>query len=390
MFDTGACSRVGMKGPSFSRMVREIVDKGIWLTGFGAFVVGSACAQSSVVLYGVADADLRLDHTAIGTLRSIGSGGEGGTRWGIRGAEDLGGGLKATFIFEQGFDIGDNSVTQGNVTGVTPSSPTSSTGGRLFSRTATVGLASSTFGEIRFGRINTPFYEMWTPIDPAGGLLAGSMTYAVGNISRFDNSIYYASPAVYGFKFTGAARIGESTTANSTAAQKNGGRGGNPTLSYASDRLLAGYSYLSTTNALETNTMRTQFAGAVYDLSVLKLHGLFFTTHDRLTTNVSAYAAGISAPLGNFNVFGQVARINNRYKDNNSQLYLNDANFFGLGANYNFSRRTDVYVAGAKAVNSGNAAYLLLDTTNGGLLTAANVPPGFNPWSFQVGIRHRF
>ena len=82
----------------------------------GAFA-GTAQAQTSVTLYGIADGDLRLDHTNIGTLKSVGSGGESGSRWGIRGSEDLGGGLKANFIFEQGIDITDNSVPQGNIGG---------------------------------------------------------------------------------------------------------------------------------------------------------------------------------------------------------------------------------------------------------------------------------
>ncbi len=80
----------------------------------GAVGATAAPAQTSVVLYGIADGDLRLDHTGIGTLKSIGSGASSGSRWGLRGTEDLGGGLKASFNLEQGFDLSDNSVTQGN------------------------------------------------------------------------------------------------------------------------------------------------------------------------------------------------------------------------------------------------------------------------------------
>src|ERR1700760_5283 len=104
-------------------------------------MIGLTCARNAhaqVILYGVADANFRLDHTSIGTLKSVGSGGESGSRWGIRGTEDLGGGLKAVFTFEQGFDLSDNSVPQGGVTPTTPTSPVNGVSGssRLFSRTA--------------------------------------------------------------------------------------------------------------------------------------------------------------------------------------------------------------------------------------------------------------
>ena len=99
-------------------------------------------------------------------------------------------------------------------------------------------------------------------------------------------------------------------------------------------------------------------------------------------------------PVQSFAFYGQVARIDNRYQQNNSQLFHDDALFFGAGANYAFSKRTDVYLSGAKQQNRGNAINVVTDASNAGLFTtagaAANVPAGFDPWSAQVGIRHRF
>ncbi len=92
----------------------------------GSLAASSAVAQTTTVtLYGIADGDFRIDHTSIGNLKSIGSGGEAASRWGLRGTEDLGGGLKAVFNFEQDFDLSDNSVSQGNITPTTPTSPNS-------------------------------------------------------------------------------------------------------------------------------------------------------------------------------------------------------------------------------------------------------------------------
>lgn len=360
------------------------------------FVPALASAQTSVTIYGIADGNLRLDHTNIGTLKSVGGGGESGTRWGLRGTEDLGNGLKAIFNFEQGIDLSDNSVQQGNITGTTPNSPVSSTGSRLFSRTATVGLSSNVAGELRVGRAYTPFYVTWASIDPmSAGLVGQAQNYAVGNVTRFDNAIYYDSPKIYGFQALGAFRVGESTTSNpASGSVKYGGYGYNVTVNYANGPILAAYSWLSTRNALDNNSTHTRFAGAVYDFKVIKLHGLYFRTQNETTVRIQSYGLGITVPFGAFSFYGQAARIDNRYDENNSSLQNDDAMFYGIGANYSFSKRTDVYTSAGKQSNRGAAVYVLNDASNAGLYTigtpTSNVTPGFDPWSFQIGLRHRF
>src|ERR1700754_1902012 len=194
----------------------------------GAFA-GAAQAQTSVTLYGIADGDLRFDHTNIGTLKSIGSGGESGSRWGIRGTEDLGGGLKANFIFEQGFDLSDNSVPQGSIgggasagQGGTSTAPHSSTGSRLFGRIATVGLSGG-FGEFRFGRGYNPLFLVQATADPFGAGFVGQISNLyVNNSIRNDNAMYYDTPRIAGFQASGVYQFGESST-DSAATQKKGG-----------------------------------------------------------------------------------------------------------------------------------------------------------------------
>ncbi len=363
----------------------------------GALFASAAHAQTSITLYGIADGDVRFDHTNIGTLKSIGSGGESGTRWGLRGTEDLGNGLKANFNFEQGVDLSDNSVTQGNVTPTTPNSPVSSTGSRLFSRTATVGLSSTQFGEVRIGRAYTPFYVLWSAVDPGGaGFVAGAQNYAVGNTSRYDNAIYYDSPKFYGVQLSGAYRFGESTTSNpATGSTKEGGNSYIGVLTYAAGPILAGYSYFVTRNATDNNKTRTQFGGAVYDFKFAKLHGLYFRTENDTNVKVVSYGAGITVPIQAFTIFGQGARIDNRfYSGNNSITQNNDTVFYGAGVSYAFSKRTDLYVSWARDKNKQNAVSVLQDASNNGLFTTgtatSNVTPGFDPYSYQFGIRHRF
>ena len=79
----------------------------ISLTAFAA--VGTAHAQSSVTLYGTIDTSITYVNNAPGNqnLWALGNSSGGnlsGTRWGIKGNEDLGGGLKAIFQLENGFN----------------------------------------------------------------------------------------------------------------------------------------------------------------------------------------------------------------------------------------------------------------------------------------------
>ncbi len=135
----------------------------------------------------------------------------------------------------------------------------------------------------------------------------------------------------------------------------------------------------------------------MYDFKLFKLDAMFFHNRNATTTRVSSYSLGATVPIQAFNVFAQFARINNRGFGNDAQGSPNandDANFIGVGANYNFSKRTDLYVSYAKQVNQGNAINVVTDASNAGLITTAgttaNVTPGFNPWSAQIGIRHKF
>lgn len=111
----------------------------------GAFA-GAAHAQSSVTLYGIIDAGVQYVSKTGGNLSStattaknfqFANGNLQGSRWGLKGAEDLGGGLKAIFVLENGFSLGNGTLGQN---------------GRMFGRQAYVGLSSATAGTLTIGR----------------------------------------------------------------------------------------------------------------------------------------------------------------------------------------------------------------------------------------------
>src|SRR5689334_13059243 len=106
------------------------------LVALGAFA-GAAHAQSTVTLYGISDEGFMFNNNAKGKhLYSMASGVMQGSRWGLRGTEDLGGGLKAVFVLENGFDVNTGALKQG---------------GLEFGRQAYVGLSSG-FGTVTLGR----------------------------------------------------------------------------------------------------------------------------------------------------------------------------------------------------------------------------------------------
>ena len=110
----------------------------------GAFA-GAASAQSSVTLSGIVDAWVGQTNHKVGvnppgTGFVVDSGGGQASRWNLRGTEDLGGGLKASFMLDQGFAVDSGTVS------------TVSTSNIGFNRGAYVGL-SGDFGELRAGRM---------------------------------------------------------------------------------------------------------------------------------------------------------------------------------------------------------------------------------------------
>ncbi len=87
------------------------------------------------------------------------SGSVNGSRWGLRGSEDLGGGLKAIFTLENGFGINDGTLKQG---------------GRLFGRQAFVGLSSDQFGAVTLGRQYDSMVDYVGPLALTGTQYGGT------------------------------------------------------------------------------------------------------------------------------------------------------------------------------------------------------------------------
>ena len=183
-----------------------------------------AMAQSSVVVYGVADAGLVYQDTGGGPRTRIASGIADGSRLGFKGTEDLGGGYKAIFNLEARVELdngtqqptlmNDNQglyLTRGMGTAFgpilpliqkalqVPGSPAVNTKNALFDRTSMVGLVTPV-GAILLGRMYTPGYEVFAAADTFesgtagqwGNVTGGSAGFtALGADIRSDKSIQY-------------------------------------------------------------------------------------------------------------------------------------------------------------------------------------------------------
>lgn len=416
----------------------------------GAFAAGTAHAQTSVTLYGIADGDVRFDHTNIGTLKSVDSGGESGSRWGIRGSEDLGGGLKANFIFEQGFDLSDNSVPQGNIGGGASAGYGGSstqlhngtTGSRFFGRTATVGLAGP-FGEIRFGRGYNPLFLVQATADPFGaGFVSQFSNLYTNNTIRNDNAIYYDTPRFAGVQLSGVYQLGESTT-NSPATTANGAtaatgqaKRGNDRygagITYAAGPIFVGAGYEQIKANLDNYRVRTGDVAGTYDFGFLKIHAAYWKTKNdnpntlatagsTVTLNQHVYNFGVTVPFGAWTFLADYGRLQDKSTSNVAGVDLGHpkVNEFGAGFRYSLSKRTVLY-AGYARFNlqrgpSGNVYQGfggIADASNTGLYTAGNlygaqtaaagsaaagvlasgvaINQNVSPYSYQFGIRHSF
>ena len=147
---------------------------------------GTAHAQSAVTLYGIIDIGIggtnqSYRHSSLGMINGM----QSGSRWGLRGSEDLGNGLQANFQLESGFD---------------PATGQRQQGGRQFGRAAWLGLSGG-FGEIRFGRLPTVGSDIFIFVDPfgAGYSMAGMQSSFNGaSTNRADNTVYYVSPSFSG------------------------------------------------------------------------------------------------------------------------------------------------------------------------------------------------
>ncbi|PVX82880.1 porin [Paraburkholderia unamae] len=165
-----------------------------------------AFAQSSVTLYGVVDTGIGWvnnqttlgstsgGHSAVKMINGVWA----GSRFGVKGSEDLGAGTKAIFTLESGINSATGAQQYTNA---------------MFGRQSWVGLTNPAYGTLTFGRQYASYYQLLSPFSPTNSL-TGFYGAHPGDIDGFDtiyranNTIQYLSPKFHGFSFGGSYSLG--------------------------------------------------------------------------------------------------------------------------------------------------------------------------------------
>ena len=165
----------------------------------GVTLSSGVMAQSSVSLYGVVDDAFTYVSNQRGHSNFyLSQGNLQASKFGLLGAEELGGGTRAIFRLESGF----NSLTGAQ-----------SSAGFIFNRQAYVGLNNDTYGTVTLGRQYTPYFNMVGSLGPTGVLTGATGAHpgdldALDTTLRFNNSVTYASPVLAGLQFSAQYALG--------------------------------------------------------------------------------------------------------------------------------------------------------------------------------------
>ncbi|ALL64479.1 Outer membrane protein porin [Paraburkholderia caribensis MBA4] len=361
----------------------------------------AAHAQSSVTLYGRLDAGLEYmsgvpsNPNAAGqatssTHRFRAESGDWGTSlWGLKGAEDLGGGYKAVFQLEGSFNT---------MTGAGPG------GGGLFNRWATVGFASDQYGTFTMGRMLFISNGVWD-FDPFGQSNWSSASLVRGrNWPQSSNNVAYQSPKIAGFDFYGQYALSNTTSWNgNNPVDANGnptgqGREAGAQVTYTSSLfqvrgiydeirnpstglLTNSYNYSREYSAL-VNVFLGQFKiqGAY---QAIRTSGITATTPGTPTTLDHEWGGVTWQATPAAALIAAVYHVNGNNGAGNATIYT-------VGGSYNLSKRTLLDLQVATVQNSKTANYGLNANPAGTTVGTDNPLPGHSQTGVYAGIQHSF
>jgi predicted porin len=272
-----------------------------WIFGISAsFLAGATNAQSTVTLYGVLDEGLNFTNNVGGhTAWQMHSSDTFASRWGLKGAEDLGYGYKAIFTLENGF-LGHNGAVAGEP-------------GQMFNRQAFVGVSSDRYGQLTLGRQVDPTIDMWSATTGVGRFAGSIANHPFDNDNadwqyRLNNSVKYVSPTYRGITAEGMYAFSN----DPSGFKSNNGYGG--ALRYENGGLTTAVAYLRINNPGTSSGALTSdaiFAGSAeqhidagvsyhFDKASLALAYSRTDVYDP-TYNVFFSSAGTQLPRGSWN-----------------------------------------------------------------------------------------
>lgn len=352
-----------------------------------------AHAQSSVTMYGRLDEALEY-MSGVPTNPNASGVAQGSTSrfrivagdwqssfWGIRGAEDLGGGSRILFHLESGFNI---TTGQGSSAGI-------------FNRWAEVGIANDTYGTLMMGRQLFISNDVWD-FDPFGQSFWSSATLVRGRNWPFSsNNISYQSPKIGGFDFAGQYSFSNATNfnGNGTTAQ---GREAGAHVTYTSALFQVRVMYDEIRDAANGEfddpftASREYSAMANVFLGPFKLQGAY----QAIRTSGGAITAGV-APTSLDHEWGGVtwqatpaAALIAAVYHVNANKGAGNATLYTIGGAYDLSKRTILNMQIATTRNSKSANFALNPNDAGTTVSSDNPLPGHSQSGVYVGVQHLF
>ncbi|WP_233871259.1 porin [Paraburkholderia adhaesiva] len=358
--------------------------------------VGTAAhAQSSVTLYGVISTSLEYVSNARGNhLFALSNAGMMPPRFGLRGVEDLGGGTKAIFTLENGFNITNGAMLNGGI----------------FGRQAYVGLSNDRAGTVTMGR---QYEEMTSTLwfATASNVFAGYGAHIGDNdnmffTNRFNNAVRYASPNFSGFSFAGSYAF-----SNSTQFNNNNGYSGSVTYSSGPLKVAGAFTQFNRRSA----AVPSNLASGAVDNTGWGFSSPFINSLSGAGTDQQRiFGVGGSYDFGTFHVLGNYTNVLFNYADSTglrlqnlegsaykyitpfvilglSYVYTHGEYSVGRSTHYNqvdlaghylLSKRTELYLIGIYQRASGQGTFAQIYT--------ASPSSGKNQTLIESGIMHKF
>lgn len=389
-----------------------------------AAIASSAQAQSSVTIYGVADAAVQVGNggggfsqnskTGVRTdvndnrhFTGVQSGGWSGSRIGFKGEEDLGNKVKAVFTLEYGTDLDTG-------TGLTQS------------RQSYVGLSSGDYGTLTLGRQYAPsgvLISKNSAFDISGatpmnqflngksvGLSALGGTMGTGEVSRWNNSIAYQSPVFNGFSSRVAYALGETgnttgftkgvydpASANTASAETTDNGKFGVSGSYANGPLNVDVIYQTVMNVTSTypkvdtqgSDVQEWYVGGGYDFKFVKVVASYQTLNNKNSAasaiDSKVWSVGAIVPVttnGKVRVEYAQTKFSQSGEQPVAELRTNGSSSgWGVGYTHDLSKRTMLYT---------NYSYITNDKDSMDFGANGIGARGESNYTITAGIKHTF
>ena len=339
----------------------------------------SSAQTANVTLFGIADGAVRtVRNEGLGTVNSMVSGSNSTSRWGLRGSEDLGSGLRASFWLESGFALDTGAIIT-----------------NLFDRRATVSVSSNKAGELRLGRDFVPSYAGWSRFDPFSYVGVGGSNNFVSatplgpirtTFGSSPNTTVRSSNAIQYFLPSGLAGIegalmyapDEGGTAANGLHLVKGAR-----LGYVAGPINASIAHTVTSNSLNVGAdLKDTAIGVSYDFKVAKL-AVAHRQFKMLNAKQANFLLAATVPVGSGEFKASYNRADMKGSVGTTVIDSNDAQQIAVGYVHNLSKRSALYGTYSRVSNKGAATFVV----PGG---ASGIAGGRSSTGIEIGMRHAF